>query len=222
MQGPNNIVKDTMKTPLAAVLVIGTALFPPMSWAESFVYLQPALNQPNLVQNGSFELITVVPGVETRARPWFGNLSYNENWDNAPDGHDYAQIGYAYQDVSVVADSTYSLTFWAAADLYVSPSATIDVQWGNENAGLFVTEPHSYNSGINRYEQIVWQQFTVPSLMANSSLERLEFQAIDGSQLLLDDVRLNLVPEPSSVAMFGVGFVLVCLRRCVKKCSTRS
>src|SRR5262245_60155413 len=157
--------------------------------------------QTNLVQNGSFEVITVVPGVETRARPWFGITSYNENWDNAPDGVNYANITDVYQDISLTPGQSYTLSFWAAADLYLGVTATFDVRWGGTDVAGFITQPHPYDPGINRDEQIVWEHFTVPNLVAQSSLQRLEILVVNRDDGFLDDVRLVAVPEPSSVAV---------------------
>lgn len=165
----------------------------------------------NFVQNGSFEVITVVPGVETRARPWQGELSYNENWSNAPDGRNYAHIGTVFQDVSTMPTEVYYLTFWAAADLFVKDTGTIVVRWGGQNAAVLITDPHLYDPGRGRYDQIVWQQFQVSPLTATTPLTRLEFSATDGSLLLFDDVRLYAIPEPPSNALLVMAFaILIC------------
>ena len=164
----------------------------------------------NFVQNGSFEVITVVPGVETRARPWQGDLSYNENWSNAPDGYNYAHIGTVFQDVSTSSAQVYYLTFWAAADLFVKETGTIVVRWGGQDAAVLSTVPHPYDPGRGRYDQIVWQQFQISSLAATAPLTRLEFRATDGSQVLFDDVRLQSIPEPSLIGLLGAGLT-VCL-----------
>jgi hypothetical protein len=189
----------------------------PFRWVAGVFLLQAffagvnlqAQGTVNFVQNGSFEVITVVPGIETRALPWQGELSYNEGWSNAPDGRNYAHIGTVFQDISTAPAQVYDLTFWAAADLFMNAMGTIVVRWGGPDAAVLTTEPHPYDPGINRYEQIVWQQFQVRSLAATAPLTRLEFQATANSLILLDDVRLHAIPEPSACALLAMGCVIL-------------
>jgi len=164
--------------------------------------------QLNLVQNGSFEVITVVPGIETRARPWQGELSYNTGWANSPDGRNFAHIGTVYQDIPTAPGQIYGLSFWVAADLYVQSTGTAVVRWGNEDVASWVTQPHPYDPGINRYEQIVWERVDIAPLLATGPMTRLELLAADNSLLLLDDVRLIQVPEPASTTLVLTGWLI--------------
>jgi hypothetical protein len=162
----------------------------------------------NGVQNGSFETITVVPGVETRARPWQGQLAYNEGWPNAPQGTNYARISTAFQDVSTRPGGAYILTFSAAADLFDEQVGTIVISWGGQNIAAFKTKPHQYDPGRNRDLQIVWEGFQIPPVIAPSSLTRLEFGSPDSSGIWLDNVRLLEIPEPSPISLLLIGLGL--------------
>ena len=176
----------------------------------------------NLVQNGSFEVITVVPGVETRARPWQGELSYNEGWSNAPHGRNYAHIGGVFQDVSTTPSQLYHLTFWAASDLYINATGTVAVRWAGQDAAVLVTEPHPYDPMRNRSEQIVWQQFQISALAATAPLTRLEFRASNNSQILLDDVRLQVIPEAPSGMLLALGGAIFLCRWAIRVIESES
>jgi hypothetical protein len=158
--------------------------------------------QGNLVQNGSFETYV---GVPYSVPPWTPAPSLLLNWSNAPNGKNYAYVDMISQEVRTTPGLFYSLSFFAASDLYVNPIATIEVSWGDARLPPFATVPRRYNPNVNRYDQIVWEKFTVDGLMATLDRTVLGITAINGSSILLDDVRLISVPEPTSLVLFGFG-----------------
>jgi hypothetical protein len=169
--------------------------------------------EQKLVRNGSFEQITVVPGLSTRANPWGPGIAFSVGFENTPDGRNYAGFGIAYQDIFTQPGQVYSLSFWAAsdyADRREDNTGWILVRWNNEDAATFATEPHPYdNTKSARSDQIVWEQFQLSPLVAVSGSTRLEFQSINESAMQLDDVRLQIIPEPGSAALLIVGLGLV-------------
>ena len=168
--------------------------------------------EQSIVQNGSFEQVLYVP---LRIPPWdpvrWGALL--GNWGNAPDGVNYIFVDAIYQDLHTTFGQQYTLSFNVAADLFSEPSAQVSVFWGGQSLATFVTQPHGYNPEVNRYEQIVWESFSLP-LTANDLTTRLEFQSANGVSYLFDNVRVEVVPEPSVVSLcLAAGLALVARAR---------
>jgi hypothetical protein len=101
--------------------------------------------------------------------------------------------------------TTYALAFDMAtevdASLISSQSITVDFPTGSSTpATTFTTGPSSANYWRN------WETKTMDFVADNSSVD-LQFSATTQYDVGLDDVRVNAVPEPSTLAAFGVGAV---------------
>ena len=174
-----------------------------------------AATAQNLVQNGSFEQVTYNP---LRVNPWVA-VSWQAlllNWDNAPDGVNYILVSTIYQDLNTLPGQAYTLSFDVAADLYSEPSAHVDVLWGGQTLTQVVTQPHAYDPQQNRYEQAVWELFSMP-LSASAPTTRLEFQSANGVAYLFDNVRVTVVPEPPCVSLLIVVGLLLFARAVRRK-----
>jgi hypothetical protein len=164
----------------------------------------------NIVQNGSFEQVTYVP---LRIDPWVPVRwsALLGNWDNAPDGVNYILVDTIYQDLLTAPGQQYTLNFNVAADLYSEPSARLRVLWGGASVATETTQPHLYNPQQNRYEQIVWESFSL-SVVAGGPTTRLEFESADGTDYLFDNVRVTVVPEPSPLPLAAVALCVLASR----------
>jgi len=145
------------------------------------------------VRNGSFEL------TDSFGDPidWALAGSWNLGWPNAPDGGNYAEIGGISQSVYTTPGRTYTLSFYAAGDLYQSSTSTVAVDWGGQTVGTFTTQPHPYDPEENRFLQLVWEKFTT-TVTAVASSTVLTIRSTNNTGLLLDDVRILVVPPTIS------------------------
>ncbi|MBI3416729.1 MAG: hypothetical protein HY043_15675 [Verrucomicrobia bacterium] len=173
------------------------------------------LSPHNVVQNASFENFTGFPNM---ASPWsgFGELDTGW-WGKAPDGGNFAHLdGYIFQSLTTVPGQSYQLSFFSAADLFVSPSATVSVTWAGQIVASFATVPHDYDPMQNRTGQIMWEKFST-TVVAETSPTILGFSPLNGTQFYLDNVEAIPIPEPESSVLFLFGaaciFVTVRLRR---------
>jgi hypothetical protein len=165
------------------ILSAACALFPCLVGAQ------------NIVRNGSFE------STDLYGEPlYWSPVGMLLGWENAPDGRNYAYVGSVSQTLATTPGQSYTLSCYAAGDLYASSTSTLEVDWGGHATADFTTQSHPYNSGVNRYLQIVWQRFSV-TVTANSSSTPLTFQAINNTGLLLDYVQVVPVPEPSTTTI---------------------
>jgi hypothetical protein len=181
-------------------------LFTHLSFVVSIILAIAALSAEaqNIVRNGSFE------STDGYGQPYYWSpVSMNLGWPNAPDGVNYTYIGSVSQTLSTTAGQSYQLSFYAAGDLYASQTSTVEVDWGGKTAADFMTEPHQYNPQVNRYLQIVWQEFST-TVEASSSSTVLTFQSMNNTYLLLDDVQAVPIPEPSALSLlvFGVSWLI--------------
>src|SRR5664280_1099892 len=149
----------------------------------------------NIVQNGNFQSFFA---------NWSGNIpSILFNWSSAP--NDYAALAnVAYQDLSTSPGQAYSLSFYAAADLYYGSSVSVNVELNNSPLLLFTTTPHTYNPQVQRYDQMQWQQLT-DSFIASSSTTRLEFIVLNAPYFGLSAVSVVPVPESTSFTLMIIG-----------------
>jgi hypothetical protein len=105
--------------------------------------------------------------------------------------------------------TTYALTFDMATEvdssLISSQSITVDFPTGSSTPAMtFTAGPSSANYWRN------WETKTMDFVAGNSSVD-LRFSATTQYDVGLDDVRVSAVPEPSTLAAFGIGaFVVVC------------
>src|SRR5207237_1175088 len=112
------------------------------------------------------------------------------------DGGNYAEIGAISQTVYTTPGRTYTLSFYAAGDLYEGQTSTVAVDWAGHTVATFTTQPHPYDPQVNRFLQIVWEKFST-TVSAVSSSTALTIHSIN-SGLLLDDVVLAVPPTITS------------------------
>ncbi len=107
-----------------------------------------------------------------------------------------------YQDIATSIGATYSASFWAY-DLDSASSGFINVTFGGANIG-----PVSGTVAGSTYTQYT------ASFVATSTTTRFEAKGWEASQYVIsDDYDVHAVPTPASLAMLGLGGLLVGRRR---------
>lgn len=183
-----------MKTRKLAVLLVSA--FPALFNASATLYVPSPPG--NIVQNGSFLNYD------------FSNWNWNNNATiagnpNAPNGI-FAVPTDIYQDLSTTVGQQYSLTFYMAADLYFNPSVTVNVGLNGQTLASITTPPYTYNSGLNRFSQMQWQDYTY-QFTATQSSTRLEFNDVTTYDFGLAAVSVVPLPEPSEMTLLCVGLL---------------
>ncbi len=183
-------------TALAAI-AIGT------STAHANFITNGGFESPN-VASGTFQIFSSIPGWTST----FGSgIEVQDNVAGSPyEGRQHVELDSnnnsgMKQTVSTGAGQSYLLSFaYSARPNRPITTNGIDVLWN----GSLLSNITAAGSATT-----VWQlfQFTVTS---TGSLTDLEFRATGTSDSFggyLDDVRLVGVPEPASIAMWGVGAI---------------
>lgn len=160
----------------------------------------------NIVINGGFETgdftgwtttgSPTVSGADFNGVPYTG--TYKANLASSSTGDAISQT------LATLANQSYSLTFWAAAD--ASNSFTVD--W---NGSLVAGSPTSIGKNRNDNQSIGdYSEYTL-TVTAVSTSTALEFSASNSTgSTVLDDVSVTpnaAVPEPASIWMMAVGAV---------------
>jgi hypothetical protein len=146
------------------------------------VYIPPN----NIIQNGNFQ---------SYFTDWSGNVpAILGNWSSVPNNN-AALANDIYQTLPTTPGQEYELSFYAAADLYFGPDVDILLALNNQPITLFDTPPYTYNSGINRYDQMHWEDFTV-FFTASSSATKLEL--IDENTYDFGLAAVSVIPVPDS------------------------
>jgi hypothetical protein len=164
---------------------------------------ESARGQGNIVQNGNF-----LGGFTD----WSGNMIAIALYPNAPNGV-FALSKDAGQDLHTVLGQQYLLTFSTAADLYFGPTLDLAVSVNSQPSVMFDTPPYAYNAQINRYDQMRWQQFTLP-FTASASSTRLDFIDQNSPDFGLAAVSVIAVPEPNCAGILLTFLVVVAFHRC--------
>ena len=111
-----------------------------------------------------------------------------------------------YQDLPTAMDQSYYLTFWL--DMTFGGPNELEVVWGGSIATDIVNVS---GASLNTFIQ-----YTVPGLIATSTTTRLEFFGRnDPSQVYIDDIAVNTVPEPAAIWL--VGPTLLVLARALRR-----
>ncbi len=200
--------------------------------AVAFVVSGSAL-ATNLVQNGSFETPISNNQFGRNPQSWFAGQTLDGFWyvsqgsidivrppypplPAAYDGAQYIDLngvpntgmGGVYQDISVAVAGVYTLSFAQHGNYSVNrtQARVMNVAFGSLFSGSYA---HSYGDP--------WLHHSVTITIDTPGTYRLSFVSTTPTNFegaILDDVRLELVPEPASLTAIGVGLAsLVGLRR---------
>ena len=187
-----------MKKSIVAWLAAGLGLASHQTYGYS-VYMPPG----NIVQNPTFQDVFA---------DWSGNIGgVGNGWSSMPDDNG-ALASDIYQDLPTSPGQGYSISFYAAADLWLAPSVTIDLNLNGQTLTSYITPPYAYNSGLNRIDQMQWEYFTA-SFVASTSTTKLEFDDINTYDFGLAAVSVIAIPEPSPATPWAVAIILGCSLR---------
>ena len=133
--------------------------------------------------------------------------------NQAQDGNFYLDLSGSYQnsahatvfqDFATTPFTTYELSYYIGASHQLPPAATINVQLTGAATLLNSTlTPLAPSTNVN------WSLQTF-SFVADSTTTRLSFVDVstsDDNTSFVDNVSVNVVPEPSSMVLFAVGAV---------------
>jgi PEP-CTERM motif len=174
--------------------------------------------QANLVVNGGFEIPNQAAGtwsIYTSIDGWNPNPNIeirNAVVGNAAEGNNYAELDTTgnsaiSQTLTTVVGAMYEISFQYSPRIDV-PLASNGIAVYFDNA-LVGTANGSGSSTHN------WQLYSYFAT-TNSVSSLLEFRAVGTSDSLggsLDDVKVNAVPLPGTVALLGLGLVAFAARR---------
>ena len=156
-----------------------------------------ALPPNNLVQN---------PYFASFMGDWSGSaLAFAGNWSTMPNNN-CCLAQDIYQDIPTTPGQLYSVSFYAAADLYLAPSVTIDLDINSQMVASWTTPPYQLNGG-NRYNSMQWVDYT-DTFYATSSTTQLEFVDANTDDFGLTTISMVAAPEPTTPALLVGGGIL--------------
>jgi choice-of-anchor C domain-containing protein len=189
----------------------------------AFVVLVSGLAFANsIVVDGSFELnrYTDRPftpiGAGNYVGAWFissGSIDYINTYWPAVNGHASIDlngwsVGSIYQDLHTVPGQQYRLSFYLSGNPDLPGLKPLDVLWNGAVVGYHVSSP------INTWQNFTYLRFVFPDVVASGPITRLEFKSETPTVYgpVLDDVRVEAVPEPNSLLLIASGATLFALR----------
>ena len=152
----------------------------------------------NIVQNGTFETWSF--------SHWSGLMAITGNV-NAPNSM-IALSGDIYQDLITTPGQRYLLDFYAAADLYLAPTLSLNITLNSQTVLSITTPPYTYIPQIHRSTQMRWVEYSTEFTAASSST-RLEFIALNTDYFGLSAVSVVPIPEPANVMIWIMGSIVV-------------
>ncbi|WP_395702857.1 PEP-CTERM sorting domain-containing protein [Aquabacterium sp.] len=181
----------------------------------------PAHAGPTLLVNGSFEADPVLAmgtwNVFTNLSGWQGDPSAfsgielrRQNAGTAEDGDYFVELdtwhnSWMQQQVATTSGQHYTLSWWYSPRAGVAAASNpVEVYWN----GLLVAGNGGSGIGFNDHQ---WQLFTV-DVVGSGALDTLKFMAAgtsDGYGGSLDNIALQAVPEPQSLALVLAALTLL-------------
>ena len=182
--------------------LLALALFAPISTASAEFVVNGGFEAP-AISNPSFSTFQSIPGWTTAFGP---GIEIQNHVAGSPfEGNQFVELDSSansgmYQDLATTVGQLYSLSFaYSPRPGIAANSNGIDVLWG----GALVSSIAQSGIGLS---DTVWQVFRF-DVFATSSTTRLQFNATGNSDSVggyLDNVAVNAVPEPSSLALCGI------------------
>ena len=196
--------------------------------------LSAAHAQPNLVVNGSFEdpalnssaavfpsipgwTLSYGPAIEIQRQNYGWSAAHGSQWveldaDTIPPTGTNGSIG-IYQNIPTTPGAVYQLSFAFSPRPGNRPDNEpydgVRVLWGGNHVATITADGR-------RLSRPNWVYYTY-TLVASGTLTRLEFQDAglynNTYGAYIDDVRLQLVPEPASLIALATGVVGLVARR---------
>lgn len=182
----------------------------------------------NVFANGGFETI----GTTSPAASWIRAAEGYSISNDARTGNNAALLSVAFPAAAVllqnsVADGgqppvtpgeTASLSFWAKGNVSDTGNVLYSLRFLAAGGGIVYTSGNVFFQGLintSTYTQIVLPDVVIP---AGASAAFLEISQASGpatipGNILIDDIVLSTIPEPSSMVLLGLGGLALLRRR---------
>jgi Protein of unknown function (DUF642) len=185
--------EDNLMKVLIGLVAAGLLLLAP---AKSYSYYV-AMPANNLIQNPYFASLF---------SDWSGTWAGIGNvWASAPNDN-LCMAEDVYQDIPTAPGQMYSVSFYAAADIYFGQTVTVDLDINSQLLTSYTTPPNLTNPGSNRIDSMEWQNYTA-SFEAASSTTQVEFADANTYDFGLTSISVVPVPEPAATSLLAGGII---------------
>ena len=124
--------------------------------------------------------------------------------------------GSIYQDFSFAGFGNWAIRFDMSANPDSSALKSLEVFFGETGGPLTSLGVHSVSPAGHTRTDMMWQTIETPMLSVDAGKSyRLQFDSLTsgGAGAALDNVRLVIVPEPTSTALLGMALCAFLVRR---------